>query len=306
MIIDGKEYDDFPVTVGGKVDIRKLPSPESAAKTAQSQNASTTKHQPSNDSSKVNLNDADDAVRAIVAAVRSILGNDNFCSTDDMFKCGMTSMDVPSLKFILKQELALDYELSSDSIFENPTAEELAAHILNPGTDHDFETLSSSGDEFIRDECVQGKALPSFIVWILSTVLTFLSYATSICAVIFAAVICVEVLHEYGKCNGTPIEYDLQNDCDNPLKWRAYWAVAIFVPIIIPVCVCSGLVFVALMKWIVIGRYKPGCYAVDSIYYFRWLYVHHLEVFAIRWLLPVLPMRCSFIYNVWLRCVPLC
>lgn len=98
-----------------------------------------------------------------------------------------------------------------------------------------------------------------------------------------------------------PVGKDLQNDCDSPNKWRAFYSVALGLPVVIPICVFCGLLGTALMKWIVIGKFKPGCYSIDGLYYFRWLFVHHLEVFAIRWLLPTLPMRNTCFFNYWLR-----
>jgi hypothetical protein len=36
------------------------------------------------------------------------------------------------------------------------------------------------------------------------------------------------------------------------------------------------MVFVVAMKWILIGRYRPGTYPLWSFYYFRWWLVHQL------------------------------
>ena len=202
------------------------------------------------------------------------------------------------MKFILKQSLNLQFELSTESVLENSTPEELAEFLASPQEDFD-QTLDK--ENFIESHHVKDEPLSNaFLVWVASTLTIFFAYATTLCAVMFLALISIEALHEYGKCS-MPIGRDLQNNCANPDKWKAFYIVAGALPLVLIVVVLLGLILVALMKFIVIGRFKPGCYSVDGVYYFRWLYVHHLETFAVRWLLPVLPLRCSFILNLWLR-----
>jgi len=304
LSIDGTEYHNFPIAVGGKVDLRKLPKPDEVLKPAESSPkrisaiaTNDTDRSTSSSSNSDELTDDEIAI-VIVKVVRRILELEYFSPSEDFFKVGLTSMDVPSLKFILKQELNLQQELTSDCIFENSTAEDLANYIANPQDANNIVKLSE--DDFIESKYVKDKPLPGILVWLLSIFTTILAFATSLCLVFFLLLISVEVLHEYGKCK-MPVGWDLQNDCDAPDKWRAFWTVALGLPVVLPVCVCLGLVAVALMKWIVVGNFRPGYYSVDGLYYFRWLFVHHLEVFAIRWLLTSLPFRCTFLFNSWLR-----
>jgi len=297
LTIDGTEYHSFPVTIGGKVDFRKLPEPEEVVNHVQdcSKCVSTMTTDYCNDSE---ILDDEEIIRTIIKAVKGILELESLSKSDDFFKVGLTSMEVPSLKFILKQELKLQQELTTECVLENSTALELANYITNPQCSNNLETLNI--DDFVESKYVEDKPLPGFVVWFLSIFTVILAFATSLCFVFFLMLISIEVLHEYGKCN-VPVERDLQNNCDAPDKWRAFWTVSIGLPVVFPICIYFGLVAVAVMKWIVIGKFKPGYYSVDGLYYFRWLFVHHLEVFAIRWLLTTLPFRCTFIFNCWLR-----
>ena len=299
--INGVEYHDFPITIGGKVDLKILPSPDEVMREADYVShvalGSATNDTDIHPLSGELFSNAHVAT-TITKVVREVLGLDHINSHDDFFKSGLTSMEVPTLKFMLKQEFNMEKEISTDCVFENSTVEELANYIMNPQNVNIDVTLCD--DDFIDAKHLKDKPLPTIVVWFLSTFNAILAYATSLCFMFFLVLISFEALHEYGKCN-VPIERDLQNNCEAPDKWRAFRTLALGLPVVIPSCVLSSLVSIALLKWIVIGHFTPGCYCVDGLYYFRWLYVHNLEVFAIRWLLPTLPMRCTFIYNYWLR-----
>ena len=301
LTIDGTEYHNFPITTGGKVDLRKLPEPNEVVTCCEDVDNNGIFTLPDSCDPPNSEVLCDEIEIVIVKAVRFILqleALEAFDANNDFFKAGLTSMEVPSLKFILKQDLNLQQELSTECIFENWTAQDLATYISNPQDSYNLPTLDE--DDFIESKDVDDTPLPGVLVWFLSTFTAIFAFATSLCFVFFILLICIEALHEVGKCS-MAVGMDLQNDCDAPDKWKGYWTVALGLPVVLPLCVCLGLVAIALMKWIVIGRFKPGYYSVDGLYYFRWLYVHHLEVFAIRWLLTTLPLWCTFIFNWWLR-----
>ena len=299
IIIDGEAHHDFPISVGGKVDFKCLPSPDEIIAKKERDCVSTTIGL----SDTIDDTSVEDCLSAnitntIIKTVREILDIDHLDSSDDFFKTGLTSMEVPTLKFMLKVELELLNEISTDSIFQNPTAEKLTYHIVNP---QDADTCEQLCDrDFIHAKYLKDKPLSGALVWFLSVFTALFAYATSLCFVFFLVLISFEALHEYGKCDKA-IGMDLQNNCEDPDKWRAFWMIALSLPLIIPSCVFIGLLGVVVMKWLVIGKISPGCYSVDGLYYFRWLYVHHLEVFAIRWLLPTISMRCTCWFNMWLR-----
>lgn len=300
--IKGKEYITFPITVGGKVDLKILPDPEDVLESSRESIKLNLSIKEIAETMELEEDDDDDALDddltfVIVKILTDILGIDDLSPTDDFFKAGMSSVEIPSLKFQLKHKLSLTYELATSAIFDNPTAEKLANYILNP-TDDDVPQLSK--EDFVLADDLKDKPLPGFMVWFMSLFVAVMAYATSLCATFFLILISVEIFHESGKCSKF-VERDLQNDCESPDKWMGFWFVAFGALLFLPVCIYSGLILVAFFKWLVIGKYKPGYYSVDGLYYFRWLYVHHLEVFAIRWLLPTLPFRCTAFLNLWLR-----
>ena len=298
LTIDGTVHHSFPITPGGKVDLTKFPEPEEVKKLPEESFQPSPTSATSTTCSSNSFDLYEEIESNIVKAVQKILQLDSFGPNDDFFKAGLTSMEVPALKFILKQDLNLQQEISTECVFENSSAQDLATYIANPQNSKNAPTLSE--EDFIDSKYVEDKPLPGIVVWFLSISTAIFAFATSLCFVFFLFLISVEALHEYGKCN-MRVGWDLQNDCDAPDKWMGYWTVALGLPCVLPLCVCLGLVAVAFMKWIVVGRFKPGCYSVDGLYYFRWLYVHHLEVFSIRWLLTALPFRCTFLLNQWLR-----
>jgi non-ribosomal peptide synthetase-like protein len=57
-----------------------------------------------------------------------------------------------------------------------------------------------------------------------------------------------------------------------PLQWAIWMSVALAL-----VHYPLGLLLVVLVKWLIIGRYKPGRHPVGGFYYWRWWLVHRLQ-----------------------------
>ena len=67
---------------------------------------------------------------------------------------------------------------------------------------------------------------------------------------------------------------------DLPLLGQIFALLGVYVAII----VVTGLIAIAL-KWLVLGRTKPGVYPLWGVYYFRWWFAKRLEPLVhIKWL----------------------
>jgi non-ribosomal peptide synthetase component F/thioredoxin reductase/carbonic anhydrase/acetyltransferase-like protein (isoleucine patch superfamily) len=313
QIINGIEHQSFPLAIGGKVDTNSLPDPRDL-KDRMSPSSSPSCLPAACDSEVSTACDSevstacDSEVSTAFAAgillelVQSMLApslGDTTARTvtvdDDFFALGLTSLNVPSLKYEVKQRLGKD--VGTEQIFLNPTANKLALFLSKPpeesGADLEVEELLDSST-------VQDKPLPKLVVWILTLCGAFLAHAISTCFLAFVLLLQIIYLHEVGKCWSFSTG-SYQTHCPDPSNWSAFLAVIAGIPIVIPVTITLGLLMVALVKWTIIGRYKPGVYSIDGPYYFRWLYVHYMEAFARQWLLVSLPFRSTAPLNWWLR-----
>jgi non-ribosomal peptide synthetase component F/carbonic anhydrase/acetyltransferase-like protein (isoleucine patch superfamily) len=225
------------------------------------------------------------------------LPSDHLTTDDDFFSSGLSSIDVPRLKFELKTELGVD--VSTEAILGNSSALKLAEFLSKPEED---SGVNISKEDLLAEEDILDAPLAPWLVWLLSFAVAFVAHAVTIALWGFVFFVPLLSAHEFGKCWDTTWEtYGFYNQCERPDKWRAFWVVAATFPVLWPVSICVTMLMSVVAKWIVIGKTKPGVYSLDSWYYFRWLFVHYLEVFVRSWLMTQLPFRASGLLKVYLR-----
>jgi non-ribosomal peptide synthetase component F/thioredoxin reductase/carbonic anhydrase/acetyltransferase-like protein (isoleucine patch superfamily) len=304
-IINGVESQCLPLTISGKVDTKSLPDPWDL-EDWMSPRPSPPLLTPQCESDVSVSFTAGILLELVQVMLAPSLGDANARALTvdaDFFALGLTSLNVPTLKYEVKQRLGKD--VGTEQIFLNPTASKLALFLSKPpeesGADLEVEELLDSS-------AVQDKPLPKLAVWVLTLCGAFLAHAMSICFMAFVVLLQIVYLHEVGKCwsysaenNQSRYQQGYQSHCPDPSNWSAFLAVIASIPIVLPVTITSCLLMVAFVKWIIIGKYKPGVYSIDGPYYFRWLYVHYMEAFAREWLLVRLPFRSTAVFNCWLR-----
>lgn len=174
---------------------------------------------------------------------------------DDVFALGLTSLDVPRLKFVVKQRL--NRYIETEQIFLNPTVNRMAVFLIKPpeenGADLNLPELVDAG-------LVKDKALPHWAVWILTLICSFGFHGLSMCFMIFLVLLQFVFLHECGKCSSRGsigrVDHMLQTHCEDPDLFFAFLAVVVGFPIVMVITITITLLMVVLVKWVVVGKYK--------------------------------------------------
>jgi amino acid adenylation domain-containing protein len=208
----------------------------------------------------------------------TILGNENFGVTDDFFTIGGTSMS--AIQIVSKIRESLWPNISVADILQHRTIESLIHHFqekeaVNQAKRKDASRIFSPDDgddngcihldDFIDQVHDSEKEVPSGLRCFLQVFGSiFISIITGM-SVVPSILLLFMIRGKYGLL---------------PAVLSA--------PLAGPGIILSGLLLTAVIKWLVIGKYRPGVHKVWSWYFLRWWFVgrltSYMNILMVHWI----------------------
>jgi non-ribosomal peptide synthetase-like protein len=236
----------LPLMTSGKVDRKQLPAPVLPLMGVDRQIAS-----------------AQDELEQTIAAVwETSLGVSPISVTDDFFlDLGGHSLLAAKTITLLRAKIN-SARLSVRDIYKHPTVRGLAQHLRSIGVTGEAGETSNSD----ADRVSASRAAFDSVHWLERwTVVALQAFALMVFYGIVAAPIAYAILMTTSVVDGHVEMSD------------AFWISTVVGFAVWP----SMLLLSICVKWLVIGRYRPGRYPVWSLYYFRWWLVTRFQ--ALSW-----------------------
>jgi len=224
------------------------------------------------------------------------------CSADaDFFTdLGLTSLDCAAL---VAESVVIGIQIRGTGVcLANSTVQKLAAHLVKDQNGIEVEKrvrrcmAFEPHDEICADELVRLTTAPlarstQWIVFAVGFVLN-----TTLCFWPPAALATL-ILCETHRLGRTDPNWQVRLSAGNldPGLVATFWTIPVLFLVLTPLILLWGI----LMKWLIIGKYRPGLHAVGGCYYIRWWMAHGFLTFNNVFILPM--FRNTFVINWYFR-----
>jgi non-ribosomal peptide synthetase-like protein len=294
--------DKFPLTVSGKIDKRKLDPVVWAPPV------------------EAGLGDvvapATATERALVNLITNIFELECSANADFFNEMGLTSLDCAAL---VAEARAIGLKIPGTGVvLANPTVQKLAAVLDNANSGGEKEKTKKrrlgyecndniTGDEMLNITDAQLSRLSQFVVYGIGFVFQLL-------LVYYPIVFCTSFLYTEGyhltKVDCTAQQLMWKPNCGIyrdvlTLKLGSvtlpsdYVATMLTVPVMFTVMTPLTMIWVVFLKWMCMGRYKPGIHAAHSWSYVQWWFTHGTMTFMNAFIMP--HFRNTFVLNWYYR-----
>jgi non-ribosomal peptide synthetase-like protein len=236
--------DELPVLASGKVDRKQLPEPSNPLVL-----------------SKRSIVDPDNEVEERIAEVwKSLFKGIPISMTDDFFlDLGGYSLLAVEMGTRLRKDYG--YEVAIRDVYANPTIRQLAEHL---SAIEEARRESTEVDEPLPERPSASEVIGSVPLLLRWCCVTMQAMSISLIYGLMSLPVVIAVLLTYAALK-------------SGISMLAYSLLLAGLVFVAPLL---GIVFSIAVKWLVIGRYKPGRYPLWGFYYFRWWLATRVQVLA--------------------------
>ena len=267
----------LPRTANGKYDRKALPAPENEPRQTKASNH------------KGKENDLDEIAQSVMAIIRDVLGmseDDPISLQEDIFELGADSLQAALIVSRIRK--LLDVSMEMRQIYEDGRVEILVNNVRDQKTGGENATNNAgsgmrNGAKVRRSSALGLQVSKESAPWSMPK-----RVFVPIIQLFASLVIILCFLGSMAPGYGVFMVLYLVVDVD-------LWLALVCLPAFF---FCWGLTLIlvsVVLKWVLIGKYKPGIYSIWGLYFTRWWIVHRVVV-ACRPVLRALPEHWLTLY----------